>query len=191
MVVPGWFGLGSGLRAAREAGYGAVLDEMAAWAFFTNLLGNVEMTLAKTDLRIAEFYVPNLVDPGLQPIFELIKAEHELTRARGAAAARHDDARWPGTRCCATRWPCARAYLEPLHHLQVELLAQRRKAAESPTPTSTARCCRRSTASPRGCATPADPASRASLHIADGESPLSATASRRFSGTVAWDYRRA
>ena len=129
MVVPGWFGLGSGLRAAREAGYGPVLDEMAAWAFFANLLGNIEMTLAKTDLRIAEFYVTNLVEPGLQPIFELIKAEHEMTV--------REVLRLLGTTTLLARHPVLRntlsvraGYLEPLHHLQVELLAQRRKVAE-------------------------------------------------------------
>ena len=129
MVVPGWFGLGSGLRAAREGGYGPVLDEMRDWAFFANLLGNVEMTLAKTDLRIAEFYVTHLVEPGLQPIFELIRAEHELTV--------REVLRLLGTTTLLARHPVLRntlavraGYLEPLHHLQVELLAQRRAVAE-------------------------------------------------------------
>ena len=36
------------------------------------------------------------------------------------------------TPCCAPRSPCAGAYLEPLHHLQVELLAQRRKGVGDP-----------------------------------------------------------
>ncbi|MBV8994212.1 MAG: phosphoenolpyruvate carboxylase, partial [Pseudonocardiales bacterium] len=79
MVVPGWYGLGSGLRAAQDAGLGAVLHEMRDWAFFTNLLGNVEMTLAKTDLRIAEHYVSALVDPALQPLLDIIVREHDLT----------------------------------------------------------------------------------------------------------------
>jgi phosphoenolpyruvate carboxylase len=129
MVVPGWFGLGSGLRSAREAGYGPVLDEMRGWAFFANLLGNVEMTLAKTDLRIAEFYVNRLVEPTLQPIFELIRAEHELTV--------REVLRLLETTTLLARHPVLRntlsvraGYLEPLHHLQVELLAQRRKVAE-------------------------------------------------------------
>jgi phosphoenolpyruvate carboxylase len=129
MVVPGWFGLGSGLRTAREAGYGPVLDEMRDWAFFANLLGNVEMTLAKTDLRIAEFYICNLVEPGLQHIFDHIRAEHEVTV--------REVLRLLGSTTLLARHPVLRntlavraGYLEPLHHLQVELLARRRKVAE-------------------------------------------------------------
>ena len=130
MVVPGWYGFGSGLRAAREAGYGPVLDEMRSWAFFKNLLGNVEMTLAKTDLRIAEFYVCNLVDPSLQHLFDVIRAEHEMTV--------REVLRLLGTTTLLARHPVLRntlavraGYLEPLHHLQVELLAQRRKVADA------------------------------------------------------------
>ena len=128
MVVPGWFGFGSGLRAAREAGYGPVLDdEMRRWAFFTNLVGNVEMALAMTDLRIAEFYVDNLVEPGLQSIFDDIRLEYEVTV--------REVLRLLGTTTLLARQPVLRntlavraVYLEPLHHLQVELLAQRRRA---------------------------------------------------------------
>lgn len=129
MVVPGWFGLGSGLRAAREAGFAPVLEEMQQWAFFTNLLGNVEMTLAKTDLRIAGFYVSALVDPPLQPMFDTIVAEHDLTQ--------REVLRLTGAACLLARHPVLRqtlqvraGYLEPLHHLQVELLGQRRQVHE-------------------------------------------------------------
>ena len=131
MVVPGWFGLGSGLRAAREAGLSAQLDEMREWAFFTNLLGNVEMTLAKTDLRIAGHYVSELVDPELHPLFDVIVAEHALTRRRccGSPARSGCSSTTP---CCAPRSTVRGAYLEPLHHLQVELLAQRRRGVADP-----------------------------------------------------------
>jgi phosphoenolpyruvate carboxylase len=131
MVVPGWFGLGSGLRAAREAGLSAQLDEMREWAFFQNLLGNVEMTLAKTDLRIAGHYVSELVDPELHPLFDMIVAEHAVTTA--------EVLRLTGSERLLDHHPVLRttlavrgAYLEPLHHLQVELLAQRRKGVGDP-----------------------------------------------------------
>jgi phosphoenolpyruvate carboxylase len=67
MIIPGWYGLGSGLRAAREAGYGPVINEMRQRAFFATLVGNVEMTLAKTELRVAEFYVSALMNPACSP----------------------------------------------------------------------------------------------------------------------------
>jgi phosphoenolpyruvate carboxylase len=129
MVVPGWYGLGSGLRAARDAGLAPVLDEMRDWAFFTNLLGNVEMTLAKTDLRIAEYYVSTLVDPVLQPLFDFIVREHDLTK--------REVLRLTGGQTLLARHHLLRhtlqvraSYLEPLHHMQVALLARRREVAE-------------------------------------------------------------
>ncbi|HEY1973652.1 MAG TPA: phosphoenolpyruvate carboxylase [Pseudonocardia sp.] len=129
MVVPGWYGLGSGLQAARDAGLGGTLAEMRDWAFFRNLLGNVEMTLAKTDLRIARSYVSALVDPALQPLFEMITAEYDRTKYQVLAlTGQHIPlARYPLLR----RTLAVRAiYLEPLHHLQVSLLARQRETGE-------------------------------------------------------------
>ncbi|HEY3895814.1 MAG TPA: phosphoenolpyruvate carboxylase [Pseudonocardiaceae bacterium] len=132
MVVPGWYGLGSGLRAARDAGFGPVLEEMRDWAFFTNLLGNVEMTLAKTDLRIAEYYVSALVEPDLQPLFDPIVSEHDVTRREvlqltdgSTLLDRHQQLRHT--------LQVRASYLEPLHHLQVSLLA-RCRAVDEPDP---------------------------------------------------------
>ena len=127
----GWWcpaGSGSAAGCARRGkpGTAPVLDEMRQWAFFTNLVGNVEMALAMTDLRIAEFYVDNLVEPGLQSIFDDIRLEYEVTV--------REVLRLLGTTTLLARHPVLRntlavraVYLEPLHHLQVELLAQRRR----------------------------------------------------------------
>jgi phosphoenolpyruvate carboxylase len=132
MIVPGWFGLGSGLKAAHDAGYGEVIDEMRDWAFFANLLSNVEMTLAKTDMRIAGVYVSELVDPELQDVFEIIKAEHELT-LRQVLALSPGDALLANNPLLRQTLEVRENYLEPLHHLQVHALSERR-AVDEPDP---------------------------------------------------------
>lgn len=130
-VVPGFYGVGSGLLAAREAGYGDTLDEMMReWHFFRTFVSNVEMAVAKTSMRIAARYVANLVDPSVSSIFGSISEEKERTEEQLKRLTREarllDGSPWL-LRALETREP----YLEPLHHLQVMLLARSRAAPES------------------------------------------------------------
>ncbi|MBW0010167.1 MAG: phosphoenolpyruvate carboxylase [Pseudonocardiales bacterium] len=129
MLVPGWYGLGCGLRAAHDVGLGPVLEEMRDWAFFTNLLGNVEMTLAKTDLRIAECYVSVLVEPSLQSVFDTIVGEHDLTK-REVLRLTGDSTLLARHHLLRHTLQVRASYLEPLHHLQISLLARRREVDE-------------------------------------------------------------
>jgi phosphoenolpyruvate carboxylase len=127
-IVPGWFGVGSGLQAALDAGHEDLLREMAvAWPFLRTLLSNVGMTVAKTDLTIASEYVERLVAPASRGPFDLIAQEHRLTTAM-LHALRGDQAGSSGNPVLDRALDVRDLYLEPLHALQVELLVRTREA---------------------------------------------------------------
>lgn len=131
-IVPGWFGVGSGLAAARAAGFGADLAEMHVhWHFFANFISNVSMTLVKTDLDVARQYVERLVPTELHRVFGIIEDEYNRTIEEIARVTNQTEllANNPSLRrTLATR----DTYLLPLHTLQISLLDRIRSSGDSP-----------------------------------------------------------
>ncbi len=132
-IVPGWYGVGTGIAAARKAGHGEALLRMHRdWRFFATFVSNVEMTLAKTDLAVAGHYVARLVPEGQRHIFDRIRREHDHT-VEQVLWLTGQDALLERAPELARTLDVRSRYLLPLHHVQVDLLARyraRREASE-------------------------------------------------------------
>ncbi|MFI5429443.1 phosphoenolpyruvate carboxylase [Aeromicrobium sp. UC242_57] len=134
IILPGWFGVGSGLAAAFADGRGDTLREMyGSWAFFRTFVSNVQMTLAKTDLDIAAEYVEALVPGDAQRIFEVIRAEHALAVEQVLLVTGHDSL-LESAPVLQRTLELRDLYLSPLHALQISLLRKTRAVAEGQEP---------------------------------------------------------
>ena len=124
--LPGWYGFGSAIDTFTKASpkkNAALLKRMAnEWPFFSTLLSNMDMVIAKADLTVAKRYAALVQDRRLaRKIMESIESEWHrtvdaLSRLTGERTrlANNPMLAWS----IAHRFP----YLDPLNHMQVELI---------------------------------------------------------------------
>ncbi len=132
LMLPGWYGFGSAVQAFLAAHPKDGLARLQAmhrdWPFFASLLSNMDMVLAKSDLAIASRYAGLVQDAALrETVFGRIRAEHAATvEALLAITGQAEllDANPLLKRSIRNRFP----YLDPLNHVQVELLRRHREA---------------------------------------------------------------
>jgi len=133
VMLPGWYGTGSafeGWIAEGESRLEVLQDLYRRWPFFRTVLSNMAQVLSKSDMGLAARYSELVEDEALrQRVFDKIVDEHERTIRMHKLITDQDDllADNPSlARSVFNRFP----YLEPLNHLQVELLRRYRSGDE-------------------------------------------------------------
>ena len=129
-MVPGWYGFGSAVSQAGVSMEG-LKDLYASWPFFQSALANMEMVLAKSDMAIAGRYASLVENRALaDKVFGQIKGEwhrtHEaLLTITGQSQLLEKD---PDL---ATVIRSRLPYIDPLNHLQIELIRRRRRGDDA------------------------------------------------------------
>ena len=137
VMLPGWYGTGSAFAQWIAAGpeseaerLGVLHDLYQRWPFFRSVLSNMAQVMAKSDLGLAARYSELVADEALRRrVFDKIADEHHRTIAMYKKITGQDDllADNPAlARSVFNRFP----YLEPLNHLQVELLRRYRSGED-------------------------------------------------------------
>lgn len=137
MLLPGWYGFGSAVEAylARhgEPGLERLQAMYREWAFFSTLLSNMDQVLAKSDMAIASRYAGLVQDAKLREhVFGRIRSEWQKTLSYLFAVTGHRELLEDNpalARSLRNRAP----YIDPLNHLQVELLRRHRAGDADPT----------------------------------------------------------
>ena len=133
--LPGWFGFGSAITefiALSPKTNLALLKKMQVqWPFFSTLISNIDMVMAKADLAMARRYASLVADRALaKKIFSEIEAEWKRTLL-SLEKITGDKVRLAQNptlaRSIAQRFP----YLDPLNHLQIELIRRWRGGQQS------------------------------------------------------------
>ncbi|MCG8011756.1 MAG: phosphoenolpyruvate carboxylase, partial [Candidatus Thiodiazotropha weberae] len=123
--LPGWYGIGSGLANWRKNKPGRLKQLRTMyqeWPFFHALLNNAQMALTKSNMTIAQKYADLCLDkPTSRTIFDMIKREYELTCAEILTIAQLNEL-LDDTPVLQQSIRRRDAYLDPLNHIQLELI---------------------------------------------------------------------
>jgi phosphoenolpyruvate carboxylase len=132
--LPGWYGLGSGLEAvlADEVHGLDFLREMhASWSFFRILLETAELSLMKADMHIARLYSDMVTDRELaERVFTVIEAEYQRT-VRAVLKIKNQQELMESEPVIQRSVQLRNPYVDPLNHLQVEMLRRLRASPEA------------------------------------------------------------
>jgi len=125
-MLPGWFGVGSGLAAAaKEYGLPQLREMRSRWFYFGALLDDVEAMLARTDLEIAAQY-DALADASLRPFFERVRGEFAQT-VEMVLAIKDQKELLDGDATLQRSIRLRNPYVDPMHLMQIDLLKRWRK----------------------------------------------------------------
>lgn len=139
--LPGWYGLGSGLEAILNEGPGGLefLQEMhSSWSFFRILLETAELSLMKADMHIAGLYSELVTDRDLaERVFGIISAEYMRT-VQMVLAIKGQQQLMEGEPVIQRSVQLRNPYVDPLNHLQVEMLRRLRDIPDADSPEAAA-----------------------------------------------------
>ena len=129
LTLPGWYGFGSAVEAfvnapgKQPAAQWALLRKMNRhWPFFSTLLSNMDMVLAKSDIALASRYSELVSDTRLRKkVFAAMEAEWQRT-AQALSRITGEKERLANNTALARSIRHRFPYIDPLHHLQVELI---------------------------------------------------------------------
>ena len=129
-MLPGWYGIGSGLAKAAEQFDEEMFRAMLAeWHFMRALTADAEMVLAKADLGIAKIY-SELAGELHDEFFPIIEQEHDLTRDLILEYSDHD-ALLEGDVTLQRAIMLRNPYVDPMSLMQVDLLSRWREAGRN------------------------------------------------------------
>ena len=136
LMLPGWYGFGAAVKAWTGAQSGDGMATLQAmhddWPFFQTILSNMDMVLAKSDIAIASRYAELVTDAKLRErVFGRLREEWQAAIEAVLAITRQQTLLQSNpllARSIRNRFP----YIDPLNHVQIELLKRHRAGDADP-----------------------------------------------------------